>query len=90
MRSGSLALLAMAVLIVPSALQAQAAAPATTRPKPTQLPADSLERARRFATWVMTARSDSLIANMDSVQRRQMGTATQNSTVRTSPSCCGS
>ena len=77
MRPRPVAVFAMALLIVPCALRAQAAAPATTRPKPAQLPADSLERGRRYAMWVMTARSDSLIANMDSVFRGQMGTASQ-------------
>jgi hypothetical protein len=77
MRPRPVALLTSALLIMPCALRAQAAAPPAARPKPAQLPADSLERARRFAVWVMTARSDSLIANMDSVVRGQMGTATQ-------------
>jgi hypothetical protein len=77
MRPRPVAVLAIALLIMPCVLRAQAASPPAARPKPAQLPADSLERARRFAVWVMTARSDSLIANMDSVVRGQMGTATQ-------------
>jgi hypothetical protein len=40
-----------------------------------KLPPDSLERARRYAAWLFTARTDSLWANVDSIARIQFGSA---------------
>ncbi|HET9012266.1 MAG TPA: hypothetical protein VFN38_10665 [Gemmatimonadaceae bacterium] len=52
---------------------APAAAPtAADRPRLAQLPADSLERARRFTTWLYTNQTDSLFANMDTTGQRDM------------------
>ena len=50
---------------------APAAAPAA-RPALAQLPSDSLERARRFTTWLYTNQTDSLFANMDSAGQQDM------------------
>jgi hypothetical protein len=42
------------------------------RPALAQLPSDSLERARRFTTWLYTNQTDSLFANMDSAGQQDM------------------
>jgi hypothetical protein len=42
------------------------------RPKPAQLPADSLERARKFTLWLYTNQTDSLFAYMDTVSQREL------------------
>jgi hypothetical protein len=71
------ALAAVAALAFPVSAFAQnsaaPAAPATARPKLAQLLPDSLERARRYATWLLTSRSDSLFASLDSAGRAQFG-----------------
>jgi hypothetical protein len=70
-------LLALASLAAPSVSAAQSAAPsiasAASHTRLAQLPPDSLERARRYAAWLLTSRSDSLYASLDSVGRRQFG-----------------
>jgi len=72
-------LVALAALAAPvsvstaqSATSPAAAAPAA-HARLAQLSPDSLERARRYATWLLTARSDSLYASLDSTSRRQFG-----------------
>ena len=68
--------LVLTALLVPATASAQAApaAPAA-RPKPAQLPADSLERARKFTSWLYTNQTDSLFAYMDSTSQREMKVA---------------
>ena len=62
-------------LAAPATAQATSAAPAgMARPKPSQLPTDSLERARRFTAWLYTNQTDSLFANLDSAGRAEMKT----------------
>jgi len=58
----------LALVALPAAAMAQAA-PAAARPKPAQLPADSMEIGRRYAGWVLSSLSDSLVAHMDSASR---------------------
>jgi hypothetical protein len=59
---------------VPAVASAQAAtqtgAPAP-RPKPAQLPADSMERARKFTQWFYNNQHDSLLVQVDSANKAQ-------------------
>jgi hypothetical protein len=77
MRQPFVTLLALVSLSVPCVAYAQSspAAPATVHRTLAQLPPDSLQRARKYATWLFTARSDSLFASLDSVSRRQFESA---------------
>lgn len=81
MRRQLVLLVAVAALAAPvRASSGQSAAPAAAgAPAPhvklAQLSTDSLERARRYATWLLTSRSDSLYASLDSTSRRQFGSA---------------
>jgi hypothetical protein len=71
-------LIGLAALAAPAGASAQAPAPRAApaaRPPLARLPSDSLERARRYATWLLTSRSDSLYASLDSVSRQQFGSA---------------
>lgn len=61
----------VALPLVARGQSAPAAAPAT-RPALAQLPSDSLERARRFTTWLYTNQTDSLFAYMDSAGQQDM------------------
>ena len=76
MRNRPTLLLALAVA-TPFIAQAQSTASTapSPRPKPAQLPADSLEIARKYTVWIYTAQSDSLIAHMDSASRAEPGQA---------------
>jgi hypothetical protein len=80
MRPRLAVLIGLAALAAPvGASSAQAPAPPAApaaRPPLARLPSDSLERARRYATWLLTSRSDSLYASLDSVSRQQFGSAT--------------
>lgn len=67
--------LASLVATAVSSAQSPVAAPAQPHVALAQLPPDSLERARRYVTWLFTARSDSLWANVDSIARIQFGSA---------------
>lgn len=70
-RSASTLLLAL-IIAAPAVTLAQApAAAATPRPKPAQLPADSMERGRKYTQWLYTNQVDSLIAHMDSAGKAQ-------------------
>jgi hypothetical protein len=73
----SLRILLLAVtLVLPVALPAQAPASApAVRPKPAQLPVDSMARARKWAFWLYTTQSDSLYAQMDSGAKAATGSA---------------
>jgi hypothetical protein len=62
--------LALALPLAASAQVTPASAP-TPRPKPAQLPADSMELARKYTIWLYTVRADSLLAHMDSGSRAQ-------------------
>jgi hypothetical protein len=66
-----------ALTVAVNVAAAQSTQPAPPQPHAVlaQLPSDSLERARRYATWLFTARSDSLFANLDSVVKTQFGSA---------------
>jgi hypothetical protein len=77
MRLSSPTLLLALTLTLPAAAWAQASpasAPAA-RPKPAQLPADSMELGRKYTTWLYTTQVDSIIAHMDSASRAQPGVA---------------
>ena len=76
MRSSLRVLLLAVTLVLPVALPAQAspASAPTARPKPAQLPADSMARARKWALWLYTTQSDSLFAQMDSASKAAAGT----------------
>ena len=56
---------------LPVAVSAQAAPVPAARPKPAQLPADSMQLARKYAIWLYTASADSLMAHMDSASKAQ-------------------
>jgi hypothetical protein len=66
--------LAAAPFATASAQAAQSGAPAA-RPRPAQLPADSLERARKYTLWLYTNQSDSLFTALDSASRADAGSA---------------
>ena len=65
-------LLSIALLPASAAAQASPAAAPAVRPRPKQLPADSLERARKFTAWLYTNQTDSLFANMDSAGQKDL------------------
>lgn len=67
MRRSSTLLLAASLAAAPALAFGQAAAP--TRPKPAQLPSDSMAIGRRYAQWIYTSMADSLVAHMDSAAR---------------------
>lgn len=73
MRQPFVTVLALVSLSLPAVANAQnpGAAPTVAHRTLAQLPVDSLERARKYATWLLTARSDSLFASLDSTSRRQ-------------------
>jgi hypothetical protein len=62
MRHVTRALLIAATFALPSAVIAQEAPP---RPKPAQLPKDSMEIGRKYSQWLFTNSSDSLVAHME-------------------------
>ena len=66
-------LAALSALVIGGApiASAQATGPAAPapRPKPAQLPSDSVQVARKYALWFYTGQSDSLFAHMDSTTR---------------------
>jgi len=72
-----LAGLILPALAASATLAAAQSGASTPAPRTTlaQLPPDSLERARRYATWLFAARKDSLFANVDSSVKAQMGSA---------------
>ena len=75
MRRTHLALF-LAIVALPASASAQATpagAPAV-RPKPKQLPPESLDRAHRFTAWLYTNQTDSLFANLDSASQRELKT----------------
>jgi hypothetical protein len=77
MRLNAPTLLLALVVAVPSSTHAQAqqaSAPAA-RPKPAQLPRDSMEIGRKFAVWLYTVQADSIVAHMDSAGRTRPGAA---------------
>lgn len=61
-------------LTLPLAARGQSAPAATpaARPALAQLPPDSLDRARKFTTWLYTNQTDSLFAYMDSAGQQDM------------------
>jgi hypothetical protein len=73
MRQPFVTVLALASLSVPGVVHAQntGAPPAVAHRTLAQLPPDSLQRARKYATWLLTARSDSLFRSLDSISRGQ-------------------
>jgi len=77
MRFNAPSLLLALVVAVPSSTHAQAqpASPPAARPKPAQLPRDSMEIGRKFVIWLYTVQADSIIAHMDSAGRAQPGAA---------------
>jgi hypothetical protein len=70
MRSAPCILVVALAIAFPGSAPAQATA-GGSRPRPAQLPADSLERARRFTRWLYTSQSDSLFAAFDSAGRAE-------------------
>jgi hypothetical protein len=70
MRSHRNSLLLALVLALPASAMAQAAmsSPAS-RPKPAQLPKDSMEIARKYTAWFYTNQADSIVAHLDSANR---------------------
>jgi hypothetical protein len=73
-RSALLFALAAAPFAAAAAQTTQSGTPAA-RPRPAQLPTDSLERARRYTLWLYTNQSDSLFAALDSASRADAGSA---------------
>lgn len=74
MRPFRLLCLLVAGLALPLVARGQSAPAATpaARPGPAQLPPDSLERARKFTSWLYTNQTDSLFAYMDSAGQQDM------------------
>jgi len=73
-RLSILAPIAVSALIASaSRLPAQSAGSGAAKAGATRLPADSLERARRYSNWVFIARKDSLFASLDSTVMAQLG-----------------
>lgn len=62
---------------VPSAMSAQVASPTQTASKPAQLPADSMEIARKYTQWLYTNNADSLLAHSDAATRARQGARAQ-------------
>lgn len=71
------ALLLAAVICVPASASAQATGASSPPAKPAQLPADSMEIARKYTQWFYTNQADSLIAHMDSAGRGRPGAKEQ-------------
>ncbi|MDB4891486.1 MAG: hypothetical protein JWL61_3341 [Gemmatimonadetes bacterium] len=70
MRSHRTSLLLALALALPVAAMAQAATSSpATRPKPAQLPKDSMELARKYTAWFYTNQADSIVAHLDSANR---------------------
>lgn len=74
MRPSRFVFLLAAGVSLPFVARGQSAPPVApaARPALAQLPSDSLERARRFTTWLYTNQTDSLFANMDSAGQQDM------------------
>ncbi|MEP6732899.1 MAG: hypothetical protein ABJE10_19810 [bacterium] len=68
MRVSPSSLLVALLIALPAVTSAQAtpASAPPMHPKPAQLPADSLERARKWTMWLYTSQNDSLFAQLDS------------------------
>ena len=66
-----IALLFVAALPITASAQSTPASAPAARPKPSQLPADSMQLARKYTIWLYTARADSMLAHMDSASRAQ-------------------
>lgn len=66
----ALALLGLTVGSVQAQTPAPSPAPAAA---PRRLPADSIEIARRYATWFLTYQADSLFAHLPAEDRQQAG-----------------
>lgn len=70
MRSHRTSLLLALALSLPTTAMAQAATSSpAARPKPAQLPKDSMELARKYTAWLYTNQADSIVAHLDSAQR---------------------
>ena len=67
--------LLFALVAAPLASSAAQTGAPPARPKPAQLPADSVERARKYTLWLYTNQSDSLFAALDSASRADAGSA---------------
>ena len=72
MRRPAAAPAALAALALSASVHAQTAPSPTAsasaaRPTMARLPADSMDRARKYATWLLTATTDSMFAAFDSV-----------------------
>jgi hypothetical protein len=70
MRSHRTSLFLALALALPVGAMAQApmSAPAS-RPKPAQLPKDSMEIARKYTAWFYTNQADSIVAHLDPANR---------------------
>jgi hypothetical protein len=62
-----------ALMALPSAVTAQEAA--APRPKPAQLPKDSMEIGRRYSQWLINGVADSLLAHFDSAGKTRAAEA---------------
>jgi hypothetical protein len=71
MRSHPKYLLLALALTLPATALAQPPATPATRPKPAQLPKDSMELARKYTAWFYTNLADSIVAHLDSSGRAQ-------------------
>lgn len=77
MRRWLATVLLVPMLVLPAALPAQAPQASTSRPKPAQLPPDSMEIARKYTEWLYTNLADSLVAHSDSTVRARPGAKQQ-------------
>ncbi|MEO8620999.1 MAG: hypothetical protein ABI625_08030 [bacterium] len=75
MRLDAQILLLVLVVASSSRAQAQPASAPAARPKPAQLPRDSMEIGRKFVRWLYTVQADSVVAHMDSAGRGEPGAA---------------
>ena len=75
MRPASACLLVALTVVVSSAATAQAPTAPSARPKPAQLPADSMAIGRKLSLWLYANRADSILAHMDSASRAQPNVA---------------
>lgn len=69
------ATLVLALTAAPLSASSAQGAPSAARPRPAQLPADSLDRARKYTLWLYSNQSDSLYAALDSASRHDLGSA---------------
>ena len=70
--------IALALLAVTTvSARAQTPAPSPQPSTPQQLPADSLDIARRYATWFLTNQADSLFAHLPAEAKQQAGSAAE-------------